>query len=305
MRVLRVVAVCAVLNVALAGCTGSSERAAHKAVTGPVTSDVLFVEPPVAAKRAEIVETPREVVAHVPETLGAGRCETLTTGAVGLENDTGRLPNAYRAIGETVEGRTIWAEHWGSLKGPQVLVLAQVHGDECSGAFVAREIRTRPPTSWGVWLVASVNPDGFARFARRNGKNVDLNRDGVLKTQPETRAVLAFTEEIQPALSVHVHTPLAWVGSHGGGVAVRVADLIAEKAGLEGNRRAGGGRGFLWEGQAKVLPGHPSVLLELPAATRLEARAVFERGDGVLASVEEIRSMAVAVRDSLGVAFGE
>jgi hypothetical protein len=241
---------------------------------------------------------------HIPVTLGAGWCETLIDGAVGFENDTGVAPNAYRAIGTTVEGRTIWAEHWGSSAGPQVLVLAQVHGDECSGAFVARELRARPPASWGVWLVASLNPDGFARHTRKNANRVDLNRDGLSRTAPETEALLQFTAEVQPVLSVHVHTPLAWVGSHNGGVGAQVAERISELSGLPGGRGAGSGKGFLWEGQDRVLAGHPSVLVELPAMSRSEARAVFERGDGVVASVSEIRLMAAAVRDALTATFG-
>lgn len=307
MRAHRLAAMCVALGVALGGCATPAANQVRDDRTGetmPAAGHSGAVKRLEVLQQADATEMPREFAPHVPETLGTGRCESLAVGAVGLENDTGHLPNAYRAIGETFEGRTIWAEHWGSFDGPQVLVLAQVHGDECSGAFVAQEIRTRPPVSWGVWLVASMNPDGFVRFSRRNAKNVDLNRDGVAKTQPETRAVLAFTREIRPVLSVHLHTPLAWIGSHNGGVAASVADVIAEKTGLEGNRRAGGGRGFLWEGQAEVLPGHPSVLVELPAATRHEASAVFERGDGRLASVEEVRSMAVGVRDSLTAVFG-
>jgi hypothetical protein len=211
----------------------------------------------------------------------------LIDGAVGFENETGMAPNAYRAIGETVEGRSIWAEHWGSTTGPQVLVIAQVHGDECSGAFVAKEVRTRPPATWGVWLVASLNPDGFSHHTRKNANRVDLNRDGLTRAAPETQALLKFTAELQPVLSVHVHTPLAWVGSHNGGVGAQVADRIAELS-----------------GQDRVLAGHPSVLVELPAMTRNEASAVFARGDGVVASVAETRSMAAAVRDALTVTFG-
>jgi hypothetical protein len=258
------------------------------------------IEAPVPQRSTE----PYTPTQHVPVTLGAGWCETLIDGAVGFENETGMAPNAYRAIGETVEGRSIWAEHWGSTTGPQVLVIAQVHGDECSGAFVAKEVRTRPPATWGVWLVASLNPDGFSHHTRKNANRVDLNRDGLTRAAPETQALLKFTAELQPVLSVHVHTPLAWVGSHNGGVGAQVADRIAELSGLPGGRGAGSGKGFLWEGQDRVLAGHPSVLVELPAMTRNEASAVFARGDGVVASVAETRSMAAAVRDALTVTFG-
>jgi predicted deacylase len=105
-----------------------------------------------------------------------GTCDTITAGAIGFRNDTGNNPTAYQRIGTSTQGRPIWAEHWGTVDGPQVLVLGQVHGDECAPGWFVRAIRERPPTTFGIWLVPTANPDGLAAHTRRTANDVDPNR---------------------------------------------------------------------------------------------------------------------------------
>lgn len=162
-------------------------------------------------------------------------------------------------------------EHWGPTTGPQVLVIAQVHGDECGGLLLADSIRRRPPTSYGVWLVPTLNPDGAMSFQRRNASMVDLNRDGLALTQPESSALMDLTRALRPLVTVHVHSPYGWIGFYGNEPARSLARESSTRLYNSPPRFAGSNYGFLWEGQAKALPGHPSLLVEFPAVLETEA----------------------------------
>lgn len=205
-----------------------------------------------------------------------GGCDTLGGGAIGYRNSTGKRANEYRRLGESVQGREIWAEHWGPKSGPQLLLIAQTHGDECAPAFLVREIRLSPPRRYGVWIVPTINPDGLVAMTRLNANKVDLNRDGLRQTQPETRALISFTKAVKPALSIHLHSPYAWVGWYNGSTALETAKKLSAAAGWGYPPKAGDspgvpGEAFLWQGQAKALPGHQSVLVEFPAISKNES----------------------------------
>lgn len=98
-------------------------------------------------------------------------------------------------LGHSVRGRPIWGFHLGPDKedAPQVLIQAQIHAMEWIGTVVAMELlehfATSPyPGRTGLWVLPSMNPDGFERTLRRfqhnvlamgrkNANGVDLNRN--------------------------------------------------------------------------------------------------------------------------------
>jgi hypothetical protein len=206
-------------------------------------------------------------------------------------------------IGKSTEGRTIWAEHWGPRTGPQVLVLGQVHGDECGPAFFVRAIREQPPTKFGLWLVPTVNPDGLAAYTRHTALDIDPNRDGFDLVTPEAQAVMHVTELVKPVVTIHTHSPYGWVGAFGGTLASKVATALAEAAGWGHANNAGtvrsGTKAFLWEGQARVLPGAQSVLIEFPSISPLEAPDVPEPKQVKQGTVQEVIAAASEMRDAL------
>ena len=59
-----------------------------------------------------------------------------------------------------------------------MLVVGCIHGDECAGMAVVRELRRRG-VSVGrhLWLLPNLNPDGLVGGHRQNGRGVDLNRN--------------------------------------------------------------------------------------------------------------------------------
>ncbi len=219
--------------------------------TAPTTSTISVPDDPSAA--------------DIPD----GQCADIAPGAVGFRNDTDARADEYRQIGESTEGRPIWSEHWGSTSGPQVLVVGQVHGDECAPAFLVREIRRHPPTEFGIWLIPTLNPDGLDAHTRRTALDLDPNRDGFNLATPEAQALMAETQRVQPVLSLHLHSPYRWVGAHNGPLAAEVATAMSAAVGWGPPYNAGrvqnGTLAFLWEGQELVIPGHQAVLVEFPA----------------------------------------
>jgi hypothetical protein len=122
-----------------------------------------------------------------------------------------------------VDGSPIVARHYGALDAPvQVVVLGQMHGSEPGGQKVVRELtRRQVPAGVGLWLIASMNPDGDRRHLRTNARGVDLNRNFPTDWQrasrgpywpgsgpasePETRGMVRFLTRVQPTAVLSFH----------------------------------------------------------------------------------------------------
>jgi protein MpaA len=130
-----------------------------------------------------------------------------------------------RVIGRSLKGRAIVAYRVGDpASANKVVVMSTMHGDEPRTRRILTSIRDgRPVTGIDLWLVPVVNPDGLARHTRKNARGVDLNRnypyqwrdlDGNYESgssagsEPETRALMAFFDEIHPRRVVSFHQPL-------------------------------------------------------------------------------------------------
>lgn len=177
-------------------------------------------------------------------------------------------PREVRRVGTSVQGRPIWAEYYGPYNTEStVLVVGGVHGDECGPALVVDAARRTggASTTVGYWIIPVLNPDGIAANNRFNAAGIDLNRDGFRSTQPESQALLAFTAEVRPDLTLHVHSPYGFVGGFGSDP--RAYDMAAGIAWMTGMTRAvtagdNPGDEFLWEGQMLIHP-HAALLVEL------------------------------------------
>jgi murein peptide amidase A len=77
-------------------------------------------------------------------------------------------------LGRSEEGRPIVALRVGDPRGTRVLVVGCIHGTECAGIAVARALE-RVHAQVDLWVVPNLNPDGYARGTRQNGRGVDLN----------------------------------------------------------------------------------------------------------------------------------
>jgi protein MpaA len=135
-------------------------------------------------------------------------------------------------VGQSVEGRPIVAIHRARPGATRVvLVIGCIHGNEQAGMRVVRRLRDRAhlPADLDLWLVPTVNPDGVAADRRTNAHGVDLNRNFTYHwrpsshgltwsgpaplSEPESVALQALQERLNPVLTVVFHQPLFGVGS--------------------------------------------------------------------------------------------
>ncbi len=130
-----------------------------------------------------------------------------------------------RVIGHSVRGRAIRAYRVGDpTSSNRVVLMATLHGDEPATRRILTDLRDgRPVHGVDLWLVPVANPDGLARHTRKNAHGVDLNRnypyhwanlDGRYESgrsagsEPETRALMAFFDQVRPRRIVSFHQPL-------------------------------------------------------------------------------------------------
>lgn len=137
-------------------------------------------------------------------------------------------PTPWRTLGKSVEGRPIRVCCVGS--GPRcVLWIGGVHGDEREGhvatSQVAQAVADTPGLARRVtlWIVEDANPDGTAAGTRVNANGVDLNRNfparnfrrgstrfgGEPLSQPEARLLHDLVLELEPELTIAIHS---WTG---------------------------------------------------------------------------------------------
>ena len=119
-------------------------------------------------------------------------------------------------FGTSVEGRALQVLSFG--RGPfPVLLWSQMHGDEPTATpallhlaeYVARH-RQEPAIAQmldalTIHAVPMLNPDGAARYQRRNVQGIDINRDALLLQSPEGRALKALRDRVKPRLGFNLH----------------------------------------------------------------------------------------------------
>ncbi len=132
-------------------------------------------------------------------------------------------------IGQSVEKRNLYGMLFSTTNFKKdtskirVLIFAQQHGNEQSGKegalILAREL-LKPHNKYlfnriDLALIPQVNPDGSERNVRRNANGVDLNRNHLILTEPETRAVHTLFNKylFEATMDVHEYYPYteSWV----------------------------------------------------------------------------------------------
>lgn len=128
--------------------------------------------------------------------------------------------------GKSFEGRDIPVvyfpkrNHWRSHRAT-IMLFAQQHGNEPSGKeallMLIHELNFRTNRALyrnlNLILVPMVNPDGNELNQRRNGNKVDLNRNHLLLSEPETQLLHQLFERYRPevTLDIHEYGPTGWV----------------------------------------------------------------------------------------------
>ena len=195
-------------------------------------------------------------------------------------------------VGRSVRGRPIVAHRVGdACAARKALVVGVIHGDEAAGLGVTRALRsTGGPPGVDLWVIDSINPDGWRRGARRNAHGVDLNRNFPTAwrsgqppgsgyypgprplSEPESRGVQRFVLRLRPAVSIWYHQPwgAVLVPCRGGAIQVRYARL----SGLGFQRCRGAnlpGTAIRWENA--TIRGSTAFVVEFPAG-RISPRVI-------------------------------
>jgi hypothetical protein len=125
-----------------------------------------------------------------------------------------------KVIGKSVDDREIPAlffsldEKFGSKRNmkPVVLIFCQQHGGEPSGKeaalMLARDLTGRRKQlleNLDLIVVPQVNPDGGEKKQRRNANEMDLNRNHMILSEPETFALHQLFLEWMPEVTLDVH----------------------------------------------------------------------------------------------------
>ncbi|KIZ04213.1 hypothetical protein MNEG_3740 [Monoraphidium neglectum] len=154
------------------------------------------------------------------------------------------------SIGKSVQGLDLWGIELSDKPGveeaePKFKYIANMHGDEPSGRMLlpmlaewlcannGKDARaTRLLRDAHLFIIPTLNPDGFALHRRANSKNIDINRnfpDPIIykgrdlskpldTAAPETIAIMNFTRNGHFTASANLHEG-AIVGGAGGGLA--------------------------------------------------------------------------------------
>jgi hypothetical protein len=143
------------------------------------------------------------------------------------------------SIASTKQGRGVFmAKISSSVFGAdgrklRVLLFAQQHGDEPSGkeavtlllAKFASGEHGRILRSLDVLIIPQMNPDGSELGQRRTSDSVDLNRNHVLLTSPETKALHDVFDSWKPDVTVDIHEYGSFSSSWSDSGFIKVADV--------------------------------------------------------------------------------
>lgn len=149
--------------------------------------------------------------------------------ALPLVEATARLE--VSEVGRSVEGRPLREIVFGS--GPiRVLAWSQMHGDESTASMTLVDLLawigsddplvTELESRITLHLIPVLNPDGAARFQRRNALGIDVNRDARRLATPEGRTLKAVHDRVEPdfAFNLHDQNVRTRVGSSDRGAAI-------------------------------------------------------------------------------------
>jgi hypothetical protein len=122
-------------------------------------------------------------------------------------------------IGQSSQGRNLYALEFSSSEFGKdkskikVMFHAQQHGNEQSGkegALLLAQALLKPENKYlfdkiDFAIIPQVNPDGAEVNQRRNGNDMDLNRNHLILTEPETKALHKFFDKYLFEVTMDVH----------------------------------------------------------------------------------------------------
>lgn len=117
--------------------------------------------------------------------------------------------------GKSVEGRSIKTINWG-VGSTRIFMWSQMHGNESTTTKAAldfllmlNDCKEDFVSDWYAkftfLIVPILNPDGAHYYTRVNANQVDLNRDSIDLSQPESKLLRKLFEEFKPDYAFNLH----------------------------------------------------------------------------------------------------
>ena len=211
-------ALACLLVLSLLGCDSGA--------AGPSPSAVVTALPTTTTTPTPTTPT----VGHGPSPTATGGATPVATQTTGSRGTTHVVREVIR-FGTSVRGVPLTVLHVGDPSLPAVLVVGCIHGSERAGIPVARalmRLSSAATSHVNLWIVTYLNPDGAAADTRTNAHGIDLNRNfanrwlphghGTTRdsgpsaaSEPETRAMQALLQRVQPAVGIWFHQALALI----------------------------------------------------------------------------------------------
>ena len=132
-----------------------------------------------------------------------------------LNNDL-KFKVGKSVLGYSVLGKPIYRLNFGKGRY-KILMWSQMHGNESTttkalfdflNVFALKNNKaliTSILENCTLCVIPILNPDGADRYTRLNANDVDLNRDAVNKSQPETQSFFKYFKEFKPDFCFNLH----------------------------------------------------------------------------------------------------
>lgn len=127
-----------------------------------------------------------------------------------------KLPKLFKVeiSGYSVENRPIYHIEWGRGEA-KILAWSQMHGNESTTTKAVFDLLNYLATDdkmvqmWHekitLHLIPMLNPDGAESYTRENAADIDLNRDFLDLSQPESLLLMNIFNEIDPDFCFNLH----------------------------------------------------------------------------------------------------
>jgi len=124
-----------------------------------------------------------------------------------------------KKIGKSFENREIFRIKVGSGK-TKILLWSQMHGNESVATLAILDIlnffknpdHQKLIQNISLYFIPMLNPDGAEKFKRRNAQDIDLNRDALRQSAPESRILLEQIAELKPDFGFNLHDQEIYYG---------------------------------------------------------------------------------------------
>ena len=114
-------------------------------------------------------------------------------------------------LGYSVENRPVLLSSFGFGKR-KVLIWSQMHGNETTTTRSLIKLFSNLTLENSFLLdhltikvIYQLNPDGALKYSRFNANGIDLNRDAIDRTQPESKLLIALYNDFKPHFCLNLH----------------------------------------------------------------------------------------------------